>query len=548
MASEHLISPLSLDEQAAVLSEFLAAKRRPLPLEQATKIASALNLATGGGKTELAKTLAAEVGRHGIKLNHVVSVEVVAQMCGGENWMRLRETLVTPAVGTQTDPAYLLQMAPMGQGDGCIVPHGSLAATADSILKLLREAWPSETTPAFCNIEVRPQVLSLEFEHPTAMWLTLRIFKAVDSQDDLVSLAFDDAEVRTFCARMQRSLEFAQPGLLVMGGERSACLPSTYMLLPHLQQPASGFNYVCQATMELYMWFGSLDIAYPKEPHTPGILNAAGGPVVFKPRWVNGIDGKETYEDTDTAVAVDLAKRLSRLQHLTKCTMTEFISTVCTGPGAAAAAAHRFNQDRLVECMQAGSLSPEKLAELAGCTLNDVLRAQRYGYASTDLVQKLSDALGFSSPNQLLPEPDESEVGVRVEAGAAFLKALQDAHQFKLVMGNSLAGEELEIAQGIADSLKEYVDIYQYANAPLAPRTEIPGQAADEVTIACNLQTLIDELHEMGLVVLVAKGVRYVNTPGQAKELPPLAVLTGTICVERLSELKKPEAFNVQSA
>jgi hypothetical protein len=548
MASEFLISPLTLDEQAAVLSEFLTAKRRPLPLEQATKVATALNLATGGGKTELARKLAAELARYGVKLNHTVGVEAAAQMCGGENWMRLRQTLVTPVVGTQTAPAYLLQLALTGQGDGRIVPHDSLAATADAILKLLREAWPNETAPAFCNIEVRPQVLSLEFEHPTAPWLTLRIFKAADGQDDLVSLAFEDAEVRTFCARMQRSLEFTHPGLLVMGGERSAVLPATYMLLPHLQQPASGFDYICQASMELYMWFGSLDLAYPKEPHTPGILAAVSGPVSFKPRWVNGLDGKETYEDTDTAVAVDLAKRLSRLQHLTKCTMTEFISTVCTGPGASAAAAHRFNQDRLVERMQAASLSPAKLAELAGCTPNDLLRAQKYGYASTELVRKLSDALGFSSPNQLLPEPEESEIGVRVDAGAAFLKALKDAHQFKLVMGNSLAGEELEIAQGIADSLKEYVDIFQFASDPLGSRTNIPGEPADEVTIAGHIQTLIDELHEMNLVVLVAKGVRYVNTPGQAKDQPPLAMLTGTICVERQSELQKPEAFRTRSA
>ena len=548
MASEFLISPLSLDEQAAVLSEFLGAKRRPLPLDQAIKVAAALNLATGGAKTELARELAAELTRYGIKVNHTVSVEAASQMCGGENWMRLRQTLVTPAVGTQAAPAYLLQMAPTGQGDGSIVPQGSLAATADTILNLMREAWPKETTPAFCNIEVSPQVLSLDFEHPTAMWLTLRVFKAVDGQDDLVPLAFDDAEVRTFCARMQRSLEFSHPGLLVMGGERSASLPSTYMLLPHLQQPASGFSYICQATMELYMWLGSLDLVYPQEPHTPGILAAASGPVAFKPRWVNGMDGKETYEDTDTAVAVDLAKRLSRLKHLTKCTMTEFISTVCTGPGAAAATAHRFNQERLAERMQAESLSPEKLAALAGCTLNDVLRVQKYGYASTDLVQQLSNALGFSSPNQLLPQPAESEIGVRVEAGAAFLKALKDAQQFKLVMGHSLTGEELEIAQGIADSLKEYVDLFQFANGPFSPDADGPGEQVDERTIADHIQTLIDNLQRMGLVVLVAKGVRYVRTAGQAIDQPPLALLTGAICVERQSELKKPDAFKTYSA
>ena len=545
MASEFLISPFSLDEQAAILSGFLTAKRRPLPLEQAANAASALNLATGGNKTDLARKLATVLVGFGVKLNHAGCVEATAQMCGGENWMRLRQKLVTPAASPGSS-AYLLQMALTGQGNGKVVSHESLADVATAILKLLKEAWPSEPAPGICNVEVRPQVLSLGFEHATAPWMTLRVFKAVTDGDELAPLAFDDAEVRAFCARMQRSLEFAHPGLLVMGAERSALLPATYLLLPQLQQPSTGFNYICQATMELYMWFGSLDLGYPKEAQPGGVLTAAGGAVLFKPRWVNGIDGRESFEDSDTAVAVNLAKRLARVQHLTKRSMTQFISTVCTGPDATAA--HRFNQTLLADRMHATGLQSETLAKLAGCSLNDVLRAQKYGYASTDLLQKLASALELKSPNELLPDDKESEIGIRVEAGSAFLTVLKDSHQFKLVMGNSLAGEELDVAQGIADSLKEYVDLFQFANGPLSPGADIPGEPVDEATIAGHIQTLIDELHEMGLVVLVAKGVRYVNTPGQGKGQPPLALLTGTICVDRESELQKSDAFKVQSA
>jgi len=255
MASEFLISPLTLDEQAAVLSEFLTAKRRPLPLDQVLKAASALNLTVGGSKTDLARKLASELAGHGVKLNHACCVEAAAQMCGGENWMRLRQKLVTP-VGLPGSPAYLLQLALTGQGDGKVVPHESLADVATSILKLLTDVWTSEPAPGICSVEVRPQALSLELEHATAPWLTLRVFKVVANGDDLAPLTFDDDEGRVFCARMQRSLEFAHPGLLVMGAERSALLPATYMLLPRLQQPSTGFNYVCQAAMELYMCSG----------------------------------------------------------------------------------------------------------------------------------------------------------------------------------------------------------------------------------------------------------------------------------------------------
>src|SRR5689334_15467296 len=143
MASEFLISPLSLDEQAAALTEFLTAKRRPLPLYQAARAAAALNLAAGGNKTDLARKLAAELVGLGIKLNHAACVEAAAQMCGGENWMRLRQKLVTPAASSGS-PAYLLQMALTGQGDGKFVPHESLADVATAVLKLLKDAWPSE--------------------------------------------------------------------------------------------------------------------------------------------------------------------------------------------------------------------------------------------------------------------------------------------------------------------------------------------------------------------------------------------------------------------
>jgi hypothetical protein len=50
MASAFLISPFTQDVQAAVLSKYLTAKRRPLPFEQAGKVAMTLNLAAGGGK------------------------------------------------------------------------------------------------------------------------------------------------------------------------------------------------------------------------------------------------------------------------------------------------------------------------------------------------------------------------------------------------------------------------------------------------------------------------------------------------------------------
>jgi hypothetical protein len=542
MASEFLISPLSLDEQAAVLSEFLKAKRRVLPIEQAASICVGLGLATGGQKTDLAKKLAAELLRRSLKVNHASCVEAVAKLCGGENWMRLRQTLLTSPSGSSENAIYAVHVTATGEdGDGRVFPHASFGAAATFILEFLREAWPSETVPSLCNFEVRPHLVSLDFEHPTATWMTVRVMKFEDSEDTSEPSQLSDEEVRIFCGRIQRALEFSHPGLLVMGAERSATLSSTHILLPRLQQPATGFNYVCQATMELYLWLGSFDLGYPDEYGAPGVLSTPTGPVLFAPRWVNGINGVESYEDTDSSVAVDLAKRLLRIRQVTRSNMTEFFSAIASGAGREAGA-YQFNRLRLIEKMEATGLSVMDVVTTSGLTLNDVLRARKYGHASAELLQKLADAVGFESPNELLADDEEPSIGIRIEDGQTFLLGLKNSQQWRIVIGNSLDEEELESAQGIAESLKEYVDLYQFANSDWAPPAA-DEPPLDDATMAGHIQVLLDELHRLGLVALVGRGLRYIKVPGEAKGTPPMAMQTSTLCIERESHLQKPVGF-----
>ena len=542
MASEFLISPLSLDEQAAVLSELLKAKRRVLPIEQAASICVALGLATGGQKTDLAKKLAAELLRRSLKVNHASCVEAVAKLCGGENWMRLRQTLLTSPSGSPETAIYAVHVTATGEeGDGRVFSHASFGAAATFILEFVREAWPSETVPSLCNFEVRPHLVSMEFEHPTATWMTVRVMKFEDSEDISEPSKLSDEEVRIFCGRMQRALEFSHPGLLVMGAERSATLSSTHILLPRLQQPYTGFNYVCQATMELYLWMGSFDLGYPDEYGAPGVLAAQSGPVLFSPRWVNGLNGVESYEDTDSSVAVDLAKRLLRIRQVTRSNMTEFFSAIASGADLAAGA-YQFNRMWLIEKMKTTGLSVMDVATRSGLTLNEVLRARKYGHASAEMLQKLADAAGFETPNELLADDDEPGIGIHIEDGLTFLRGLKNSQQWRIVMGNSLVGEELVSAQGIADSLKEYVDLYQFANSDWAHPVE-DEEPLDDVTMAGHIQVLLDELHHLDLVALVGRGLRYIKVPGSAKGAPPLAMQTSTLCIERESRLEKPVGF-----
>ncbi len=546
MASEFLISPLSLDEQAAVLSEFLKAKCRVLPIEQAASICVALGLATGGQKTDLAKKLAAELLRRSLKVNHASCVEAVAKLCGGENWMRLRQTILTSQPGSPDNAIYAVHVTATGEdGNGRVFPYETMGEVASFILELVSETWPDETVPSLCNVAVLPQMVSLDFEHPTAEWVSARIMRFAQNEESSEPLPLNDQEVRVFCARVQRALEFSHPGLLVMGAERSATLSATHILLPRLQQPGTGFNYVCQATMELYLWLGSFDLSYPDAHGAPGILAAASGPLTFVPRWVNGVDGKESFEDSDTSVGIDLAKRLLRIQQVTRGNMTEFFSAIASGAGLAAGA-YQFNRIRLIEQMEATGMSVKDIATRAGIPLNAVLRAQKYGHASAELLRQLSDAVGFDSPNELLAGNEGSEVGIRIDDGSTFLRGLKNSQQWRFVMGTNLDGDELDAAKRIVDSLKEYVELYQFSNSDWAP-PDTGEPPINEETMSEHIQVLLDELRHRGLVALVGRGLRYLKVPGEPKSTPPIAMQTGTICIERESELQQPAGFKTHA-
>jgi hypothetical protein len=547
-SSQFLVSPLSLDEQAAHLREWLSAKKLSLSQEKAVGVCAALALAVGGEKTELARKLGIEMRRRSFKVNHASCVEIVARMCGGESWMRMRQALLAQAAATGQLSRYFVQFAqPGGDDDGRFFPCESLADAGSLILEFAQQLVPTEVVPSVCSIQVTQTMLGLEFQHPTAPWLTVRVMKSPTSATSIEPLLFDDEEVRTFCTRVQRSLEMTHGGLLVMGAERSASLATTYMLLPKLHQPSTGFSHVCQTPMELYVWLGSFELEYPKEALPVGLLAARNGTVHLTPRWVNATDGTESLADNNPSLGEDLVKRLMRLRRTTGMTLTEFFSSIISGPGQAATS-HQFNRERLAERMAMAGASVGSVAERSGLSVNEVLRAQRYGYGTPGVVQKLADAVGLASPNDLLPDDEQSSVGIRIETGEVFLRGLKDSHMWRFVMGDSLAGEELETAKNITESLKEYVELFQFGQVPMFRDPELDkSEPVDEKTISGYIQELLDELNGMGLVVLVGRGLRFMPSFDQTDGAGPMAMLTGTICVERESYLRKPEGFKVHN-
>ena len=88
---------------------------------------------------------------------------------------------------------------------------------------------------------------------------------------------------------------------------------------------------------------------------------------------------------------------------------------------------------------------------------------------------------------------------------------------------------------------------YQFTKEPIDHGGLGNLEPVDEATIAGHIQEQLDELRKMGLVVLIGRGLQYVNVKSDADQSAPIPMLTGTICVERESLLRKPDGFKVHS-
>jgi hypothetical protein len=104
-------------------------------------------------------------------------------------------------------------------------------------------------------------------------------------------------------------------------------------------------------------------------------------------------------------------------------------------------------------------------------------------------------------------------------------------------VSDNIAGEEREAVEGLAEAIREYVELVQFSEGEF-------GKAMKDVEpinrdqIAGDIQELLDELDGKGIAVLVSKSVSFAKGEGRMAGINGMALHRSGLHFERKDKLQ----------
>jgi hypothetical protein len=502
----------------------------------------------------VSKRVQEDLSVRGIHVSRTQACEAVARLCGGENWMRVRQQMLALAARQAQEHGVRCFCVHFVREDGTkddLALKASFDELTDVILTKVRELWPTDVAPALCKIAAGQKSVTLELEHATAPWLSVRIWSFVSApahgESNLPPLeCLPPDGVMAMLSKLERALEYTHPGTLVIGATRSERLGPEFVFAPVMTMPGTDLRRELNVALDTYFWLGSSENAFSEVGDGLYAVQSSEGAMVLEPRWRSEETGEVRTAPFSSKELQAILNRMARLRRVTGLKMVEFLSAHVGGRDGAAGNSQQLNLEPLLQAMDERKVTASDVAEAAGLPLNTVLCALRYGYAQVAAVPKLAAALGIADPNALLAKEEDDQLGLRIQSGESFVRALKETHLWRIVFGDGLEDVE-EAVSGIAESLKEYVELLQFDESVQKGHVIINDPRAlepiEEGRIAGYVQEHLDELAAMGVGVLVARNVRFMRTAGEFAHMNNMPMNQSTVFFEKVSRLKKPVAF-----
>lgn len=557
MASVTVVSQLTPEEQTARLLEFVREQGCSLQPADGLAICKNLQLHLLTHSNIASRRLQEDLAARGISVSRSMCCEALARLCGGQNWMRVRQQMLSLASQRAQEDGVLCFCVHFVREDGVTtepVLKLKFQELTDVVLDRVGEVWPSTPATSLVTVTVGKQGVKMELEHADAPWLSVRIWSfrssAKHSESSLPPLEdLPEPEVLAMMEKIERSLEYKYPGLLVIGTTRSSRLPAHFLFTPDLQ--GEGFRRPCAGAMDTYMWLGSCENEFLPVGDGTFALTTPDGNMMLQSKWTSEQTGEVKLGPLDARQLQSILNRTARLRRVTGLKMVEFLSQHASGRStqeASAALAQQLDVQAIAKGMEEKSWRAPDLANAAGLSLNSVLRVLRYGYAPVELVPKLSSALCIPDPNRLLVQEEAGQLGLRIDDAESFIRVLRDTHMWRFVFGNGLQGAEEEEVTAVADSLKEYVELLQFETSVLEGKVKSNDgrllEPLDERSVLADVQCLLDQLGSQGIGVLVARNVRFMRGHGDFSHMNDMPLNQSTVFFEKVSLLQKPAVFS----
>lgn len=556
MASVTVVSHLTPEEQASRLQAFAREQGAEIQTADALVICRNLQLHVPTPSNVASRRVQEDLVARGIRVSRTLACEAVARLCGGENWMRVRQQMLALAARQAQEHGVQCYCVHFLREDGVTsdpVLKLSYSELTDVILRRVQDLWPTDVAPALCTVAAGKKAVTLELEHSTAPWLSVRVWSFISSprhsETDLPPLQELPADgVAAMLEKLERALEYTHPGTLVIGTTRSARLGPDFVFAPVVTFPGTGVRRALTSALDTYFWLGSCENEFSQRPDGSFFIRTSEGEMLLEPRWRSEESGNTADAAMSSQELQAILNRTARLRRVTGLKMVDFLGRHIGGKGGGEPGdSQQLNLEPLLEAMEAKVLTACDLAGRAGLPLNTVLGVLRYGYAQVEDVPKLAGAVGISDPNSLLPKEEVNQLGLRIQSGDSFLRVLKDTHMWRLVYGDGLKGAEEEAVAGIADSLKEYVELIQFEASILKGQVKVDDlrvlEPLDKGRIAGYVQEHLDELDAMGVGVLVARNVRFMRTAGEFAHMNNMPLNQSTVFFEKVSHLQKPTTF-----
>ena len=551
MASVTVVSHLTPEEQASRLQAFAREQGAEVQTADALVICRNLQLHVPTPSNVASRRVQEDLGARGIRVSRTLACEAVARLCGGENWMRVRQQMLALAARQAQEHGVQCYCVHFLREDGVTsdpVLKLSFSELADVILRRVQELWPTEVAPALCTVAAGKRAVTLELEHSTAPWLSVRVWSFISSpqhsETDLPPLEeLPPDGVVAMLQKLERAVEYTHPGTLVIGTTRSTRLGPDFVFAPSVVFPGTGVRRALVSSLDTYFWLGSCENEFSQLPDGSFSIKTSEGEMLLEPRWRSEESGDTEAAAMSSQEFQAILNRTARLHRVTGLKMVDFLGRHIGGKGGDDGDSQQMNLEPLLEAMEAKALTALDLATQAGLPLNAVLGVLRYGYAQVDVVPKLAAAVGISDPNALLPKEEGDQLALRVESGESFVRALKETHMWRMVFGEGLQDQEEEVA-GIADALKEWVELLQFETSIFRGEVKTYDdrvlEPIDESRIAAHVQEHLDELAAMGVGVLVARNVRFMRTAGEFAHMNNMPLNQSTVFFEKVSNLRKP--------
>lgn len=546
MASIQVVSPLPLAEQARALNSFLAHQDlAALPGAVAYAIATALELSMPADGKSSATRLRTELRAHGIALSQSHCYEALARLCGFDNWMRARVHFAAHSAGLVHE-GFTMRLVPVAGEEGPFLVYESLPKLATEIIEVALKRLGKKASPSYCTLLRGRKGLRVEFELENELGFSFDILSYRMEGDDMQFVDLDTESIFGFASRLERAIEMGHLGTIVSGTVMSPTLPHWYhptYVLKSLRNQAGDIIVTNEAQLFVMLEGVGID-EHTRFDAVSGVIFGTTDDVCVEPVWISQESDEAKRKPLTPAQVSSLIERFLRLKRVLRQPFSSVMMLLSTGT-VDAKGYFPLDKARLVQNREELGLSLEQLARMAGISVLDLVRIEKYGHAHETIIDKLAKALGQGTGNALLPEEEEEGTGFRLESPDSLLRALSDTHLYRYIISDNFLESDKEKLEAIAQNIQECGDLAQISDGVF---NEVFKSEVNMAALKQSLQESLDELAQLGGTIIVSRSLQYARGHDRAPELEGMPMHSFTMFFEKIDKLRPPGSTNYRAS